>query len=935
MKKSFSMFDPFGMCSFLTIVAIVGTLCALSFFQQPDSRIHDLLLACQTTSDDDSDVVLVYAPTEWFSDPQCGQLNDLVNILAESRAKKIGLLFTPDEQQTKSLADNRYAKDLTVGAASVATRDSSTTTQTDFLTTGSTALLLDQPVYRSHPTSWPVLNDGTACESIAMVIAQQVLNNKKLPTGTSIGIRFAGAPNSLPHVNAAGVLDGSIVSEMIQNRVVLIGINAPVSKGFITPTTGSGPRMSELELQGNILHTILEEQSMLHSPNWWTATLLILVTLAGVQVFRQVKPRQFPLVMIGGVLLILISQLAACWFFNLLSSVSALLTAFIASMFTALYLRLRCLNDSVNTLQLARNVILPGNEAGTDAEIWSAVAQSIYQTACPSRMVLMELERGANSLTIAKTVQCKEEEIAERRRDVHRTPYLEPAEQSVAMVSEHRKFFVANGSEIETVEYFVPLIVLAELRGFIVLEMAAEEVNAWSDFENYLNQMGADVAAYIDSQKSIGSSRQDAATLKRRLHTIPERIQISELSRTDNELVSTTDIASSVVKSTRVAIAVCNSFGEPTTINPRMSQLLQQRGTAVANIDSTILLESLTGLDKNRCRELFRNCLMGREKQQVSVAAGNGHDSILVCLDPVGGDSPIRDMTTRFVNIQVVEGEKLDRVGDWHLQYERHASEQLKERVAGLRTTARRLQQLPQHATEKAIAKLIAELDDCSQLAAGNLDENPAHSLAFDTRAVLESVIDWKQQELDSNVNIVARFEEGCDELTSIVNPLLLEQVFVSLLDCVSKDVREGSEVHVEATAIDRKISVQFSCHTPEGEQQNVDSEGSDDVYLKVARRDSKSVEEAPRTVADDLDESSISEIRLDGNVESILTPTQLDQFKKIEKWLVAWGASLKVRCCERFHLSAELVLDLHDADSIKPASIRSIHQTSSQKKGG
>ena len=72
-------------------------------------------------------------------------------------------------------------------------------------------------------------------------------------------IRFAGEPGAFPTVSYADVLSGTVPPETFQDKIVLVGQLDVTGGGdiYIVPTSHGGREMSGVEIQANIIHTIL------------------------------------------------------------------------------------------------------------------------------------------------------------------------------------------------------------------------------------------------------------------------------------------------------------------------------------------------------------------------------------------------------------------------------------------------------------------------------------------------------------------------------------------------------------------------------------------------------------------------------------------------------------------------------------------------------
>ena len=130
-------------------------------------------------------------------------------------------------------------------------------------------------------------------------------------------------------------------------------------------------------------------------------------------------------------------------------------------------------------------------------------------------------------------------------------------------------------------------------------------------------------------------------------------------------------------------------------------------------------------------------------------------------------------------------------------------------------------------------------------------------------------------------IKIVPRLDAG--RLEVVANPFLLERIFETILECMTHDASEDAEIIVSSEVVANKAYYHF-CDNTGG------------VPLDDFRR---SLDVAAGSQEDSLEAVSLS----------VLTPSQIDQFREIESWLEAWDATLSIRCNKNYHINVELAL--------------------------
>ena len=130
----------------------------------------------------------------------------------------------------------------------------------------------------------------------------------------------------------------------------------------------------------------------------------------------------------------------------------------------------------------------------------------------------MELDSGATHLKVTKTIHCTPDDIFERRRDVNREPYRAAVQLGAATQIHNRQFFEINHDK-DCIEFIAPLILVSELVGFMVLEMTADSVKNWDDFENFLTKFSSDMAVLVSKYRILRQQESQQGSYSRKTKT--------------------------------------------------------------------------------------------------------------------------------------------------------------------------------------------------------------------------------------------------------------------------------------------------------------------------------------------------------------------------------------------------------------------------------
>ncbi|MEM6708797.1 MAG: CHASE2 domain-containing protein [Pseudomonadota bacterium] len=119
---------------------------------------------------------------------------------------------------------------------------------------------------------------------------------------------FAGPPGTVPQLSALALLDGSLPSQLLAGKIVLLGLTtAGVADWVTSPVSGRGRPISGVEFNANLLNALIAGELIERAPR--SLTSLISVLIAAIAALSL--PRLTPKAMLGVTLLLIISPMLA------------------------------------------------------------------------------------------------------------------------------------------------------------------------------------------------------------------------------------------------------------------------------------------------------------------------------------------------------------------------------------------------------------------------------------------------------------------------------------------------------------------------------------------------------------------------------------------------------------------------------------------------
>ncbi|MGB7342999.1 MAG: CHASE2 domain-containing protein [Pirellulaceae bacterium] len=897
--------DRYGVVMTLVIVLSVWTVNSLGLFRFADDCLSDLTSAFSARSYAPDNMLLVYAPAALLASDD--ELARLVDRISEHQPCKIAIVSPVSRSQSDLLKRLACADNLIVGYKNDHA-DSTTQANADQLaplSAGYLDLLLDgQAVYRNHRLGQTKLNRDDEFKtqwSIEAVVASQVANEasghqsfQSIPR-KPVGIRFFGGVSGLPNVSSQELLAGDVIPEMVSNRIVLIGPQPIAELGFVTPTTRGADRMSQLELHGNILQTLLQDNYIVSLSDLGVLGVIFCVPMICVHCFRNLANRW----MIRSWLALLLFVCTFSWVVLSLWSVrlpvTAMLTAVAMSFVSVLYLRFRVLRELVDSWRMLRSTTQRIKSSTTKVDRWEAMADSVQEVFDPLRIVLMKLNAGSTHLEITQLRGCQSEDIREKRRDVHRFPFSAAIDQNYPTQVDDRQF-LNEQMEIDGREFMVPLVMVSEVIGFMVIEMDAAVLERWSDFESCLARYSNDMAIFLAGKDDDESIIDDGETKGTSSLALPERAIAASLIKDEIQHRSYSKMLAGAIESAETAIAIGDVFGQLVTVNEKMIMLLQRDDLSTQDTSCVELLSKLTQRQESECRKLFRRCIIEDRAEQIVLASKSAEESSSVLfVRPLVNEATgqERGMDSRFVAIEIVSGEAFDAINHWQRQFLSAQSQQIDRQMQLLLQIAGDLEIVKRDGgsnTDPYVAMardVLNTVNECRAATGNNLTDSPADYFLLDTRPILDAAIRDSEDELTRHgVTIRHLSSNSSDSMrpaNAAANPFLLEQVFTTIIDCLVADCDEQTELIVQCDKDKESVKYQFSTQ-------------SNGIETTELERCLFGATEADRTM-------------LTPREEDLVTQRHLDRLRESNRWLRNWGAKLAIQCDAFYRVSVSLSL--------------------------
>ncbi|CAK8717654.1 hypothetical protein KKHLCK_06815 [Candidatus Electrothrix laxa] len=675
-KNYFSSLTTLCFCLVIWAGQIFG------FFDLPEGMIYDLLVQITPVQQHATeDIIILKVDDALFSEGDAVWLHLLTSLKAMQPRAIVFPLLPPHGSETFYAAAEKSAN---VFFARQLTREKKKN-QLDPLPAQALGRDLQIGLLAMPPTSYGVHRQYEAgyitpegpLPSIVSTLSAWIGNHPPdLENTEPFLINFFRSSPALPNLSFARLLAGEITPDLLHNRIVLISLSFPLhSHGFQTPINLGEESMSLIEYTGYALETFLEGKEPIPAGPWLTLALLCLTGLCTFFAFQYLPTLYHLLYTVAILAALLLCSWSAVRFFQIWSPVAALLLLQMTLFLVVPLVRLKEREQFTQNILLEHSASLrknffPERLTETD-EYWPHVINMINQTLHLQRSIFLEAVEGDHRVREVIALHCSIEEIAERRRDYQRTPYLTAlAEGGPISVSG----YLAAGPEDEE-QFLVPLKTADQVLGFwafgvrglhkddrkTLLEavriFAGKISIALLEHKEFLQ---LDRLQHRGMGRFFGSQAVDAVStqLDQMILLTKRRMQALE----------------TLINALSTATVLYDSFGRLIHINTRMSDLLRNmEGVNGGNCSSLDLGVCLTGKSMEEIRGLLSQVVIEKKNIRLPAKLGTGAGAFELVIHPVTLETESTKSKTSPFQILGILFELLDISNlqeAWHLQEE-------------------------------------------------------------------------------------------------------------------------------------------------------------------------------------------------------------------------------------------------------------------------
>ncbi|MCK5517582.1 MAG: CHASE2 domain-containing protein, partial [Desulfobulbaceae bacterium] len=487
------------------------------------------------------------------------------------------------------------------------------------------------------------------------LLAAQKRTGKQYNPPNPFRIDFLGQHRPLPKISLSRILSEDIIQELIRDKTVLIGFTPPFPfKGYSTPVTPHSSSMSPLEYHGFALQTLLNNTELRFPRSWEILVCLLVVTGLALIVHQTFGPFIY---LVTGSILFVITPLAS-WLLLVLTKnwfpmIEVLLTFTLFSLLISI--RDRLLRNKI-ALQILLDQSLKKQEKimpksfFRSEDHWPLVVNMIKQTLNIKRSIFLEAVEGDHRVIEVIALNSSIDDIQERRRDYHRTPYKTAIEKNTAIPVD--SYFKSLSDDEQP--YLVPLNFFGQIQGFWAFSIDAEAEAQTPELLNIANILAREIGEMLFRRKQwVEEGRWRNNPLRKLLNMEKHREPYQEINRITAFLVRRLSVLESVFNALETGTILYTPFGMVLQSNRRMTQLLEALNINAYGMSALDFAVHLTGESPERIRQLLGRVIVNHETIQLSISiVGDRKQELMLKVRPLISSD---DTETESDNAQPIE----------------------------------------------------------------------------------------------------------------------------------------------------------------------------------------------------------------------------------------------------------------------------------------
>lgn len=465
---------------------------------------------------------------------------------------------------------------------------------------------------RAAGAKWEIRSDAVLVDGV----------RTEFSGGRTIRVNFVGRDRSFPYLGAGRILDGDLAPGTFAGKIVLVGPTAPeIEAGVATPTTSELP-MPRVEVLANALDTLVRGRGFRRAPIAALAVVLGCTLFLYALTFRQVRPAA-SLGLTAGVLLLAVAGAGLAFARGFAVPTIAFVVGTLAAYAALQVLReteidgdLLALNEELARLDKRFYVV----EDDPEVSRWGRCLDLASMFLDVESLLLFRCDPERPYLRFVAGFRATELDVAERRRDMRRSPYRDAADPLRQVI---RDRFMKE--ELAQTSLLVPIAAVTRPLGFLVVNRRSGQEATFQEQRELVRfiaqQLGTLVQREELARREHGTRWEIAAALVR-----SDRIarRFDRLAMVARSILEKKNLLYSTLNAIEDGAIISDMFGRVILYNARINTIAEQVGIAIEARNVIDLIHDLSKLERPEIVRRLARVVMGEPLLLEFQPAGKG-----------------------------------------------------------------------------------------------------------------------------------------------------------------------------------------------------------------------------------------------------------------------------------------------------------------------
>lgn len=675
-------------------------------------------------------------------------------------------------------------------------------------------------------------------------IAQSINQAMELPENKDYLINFLSGNNRIPIIKSARVLNGQLISELIEDKVVLVGEHLDFEiYGLITPVSPSSDKMSLLEFEAYALDSVIKQKLI----GEFSIISLIIILLAQIIVsllVYQWNRRYISLVITNSliVIYIVLAWLLLQFFLIRLSLIELILVQFFLHLVVQRYKAVEQENELQQTLlgisAKTQERVIPVSFYQTK-DPWNQITVLVNQTLSLNRLIFLERIPNDHRVREIKALNCDIDDIHEMRRDYERTPYSTAIEAKAPIKIDTEKRQYLKNPAIDEQQFLVPLLFGGDILGFWAFGISETQLRDSTYFLQHVSDYARQISELLYYRKRFQDEQKNTNLLQRYLRLSSKYSTQQLLNQTVEIMNHRLDSLESVFQGISSATILYDLFGRVVQMNAQMEKFIYERQIPAYDMTALDFIHMTIGLEINKIRQIIEQIIIEQRQFSMPLSISQDEHHHLLTLKPLNASSEdvnefldVNPFQVLGILIELNDLSELQQDIDSNKNVDKYLLDTLKKELESFVAVSKNLlAEGLQTDKKKKTAELLTEKIKTTSTIIDKIEhftDKDKNLLSFDMYPIDAAVV-LKQtitvltrQSLRNNITIKSKTLKDIFLIVAEANDLknLFRQVFEILID----DAMEDSNISVEVRSIEKFIYINLvnvGFGLPDSEFQN------------------------------------------------------------------------------------------------------------------